>query len=91
MATRPDGVNVYNNAMYVEGVTKRFKIKVRGYEPEDEPDWQYKLVLIDHKYLDCDHHPVDAIAAGYNWEEAYKTAADFIEAALADNERCVFV
>ena len=43
----------------------RFQIIVRGYEPDDpDPDWQYKLTFIDHKYQDSDGLPIDAMAAG---------------------------
>lgn len=67
----------------------RFKLYVRGYEPDDEPDWQYKLVLIDSKYQDSDGLPIDSIPAGNSWSAAFATAGRFIDAALASNE-CVF-
>lgn len=67
----------------------RFKVCVRGYEPEDEPNWQYKLYFFDHKYLDCDDLPVLAIAAGDSWEAAYATVGYFIKTALA-SDKCVF-
>lgn len=67
----------------------RFQIIVRGYESEDDPDWQYKLHFIDHKYQDSDGMPIDAVAAGNCWEDAFATAGEWMDRAL-NTDHCIF-
>ena len=77
---------------YKEGAAPRFKIYVRGYEPDDAADggiWTHKLVFIDRKYQDSDGYPIDAIAAGKSWEAAFKVAAEWVDKALS-TDHCIF-
>lgn len=57
----------------------RFTIEVIGHEPGEEDGWRYKLRFIDHAYLDSDGFPMDAIAAGNSWAEAFATAGQWID------------
>jgi hypothetical protein len=67
----------------------RFGVQVIGHEPDEEPGWRYKLRVIDLKYNDSDGYPIDAIAGGDSWPEAFTRAGNMVEQALA-NERCIF-
>ena len=68
---------------------KRFVIVVDGHEPDEEDGWRYKLRLTDRKYNDSDGMCIQAIAAGNSWAEAFHTAGQFVEQALASDE-CIF-
>lgn len=68
---------------------KRFVIVVLGHEPNEESGWRYKLQLTDRKYNDSDRFAVHAIAAGDSWQEAFNTAAEMVERALAA-DHCIF-
>jgi hypothetical protein len=67
----------------------RFAIYVVGHEPDEEDGWRYKLSVIDYKYNDSDAYPIDAIAGGNSWAEAFARAAEMIEYALAA-DHCIF-
>lgn len=67
----------------------RFRVYVDRVDSGDEPDWRHKLRFIDRMYQDSDGYPVEAVAAGDSWPEAYATAGHFIAAALT-SDRCVF-
>lgn len=67
----------------------RFKVLVRGYEPEDIESWQYKLDVYDMKYLDSDSLPIFSIAGGSSWVDAFKRAGEYVEEAL-NSDRCIF-
>lgn len=69
---------------------RRFQVLVDGHEPDEEPDWRYKLRVIDLKYNDSDGYPIEAIAGGDSWDAAFKRAAYLVEHALATTDQCVF-
>lgn len=68
---------------------RRFLVGAPRHDPEDEAGWTHKLHVIDRAYCDSDGYPIEAVAAGDTWEEAFKTAGYFIDEALASKE-CVF-
>lgn len=67
----------------------RFKVCVRGYEADEEVGWHYKLDVYDRMYLDSDSLTIFSIAAGDSWAEAFATAGNFVEQALA-TDHCIF-
>lgn len=67
----------------------RFVIHVKEHDPRDEPGWTYKLLLTDRAYVDSDGYPIDAIAAGDSWPEAFACAGLFVEDAL-HSPVCIF-
>jgi hypothetical protein len=67
----------------------RFKIWVRGHEPDEEAGWRYKLEVVDNKYQDSDGFPISSIAGGDSWTEAFQTAQHFVETAL-QSDTCIF-
>lgn len=72
-----------------EHTGRRFDVNVIGHEPDEEQGWRYKLQLVDRAYNDSDRYPIDAIAHGDTWEEAFACAIDWIERAL-DADHCIF-
>ncbi len=69
--------------------TSRFTLHLQPEEPTEEYGWRYKITVVDLKYLDSDSYPIDSIASGNNWQEAFSSAAHMVETALA-SDRCVF-
>lgn len=67
----------------------RFRLYVDAHEPGEEPGWTHKLRLVDRKFQDSDGYPIDAVAAGDSWPEAFETAGRFMDEALR-SEACVF-
>lgn len=67
----------------------RFKLWVRGHEPDEEDGWRYKLEVVDTKYQDSDNYPISSIAGGNSWTEAFQTAQHFVETALK-SDHCIF-
>jgi hypothetical protein len=70
-------------------VQRRFKLYVIGHEPNEEDGWRYKLRFVDRKYQDSDGFPVDAIAAGNSWAEAFERAGAWAAEALT-TDHCIF-
>jgi hypothetical protein len=69
--------------------TPRFRVFVHSHDADDEPEWQYKLLVVDRAYRDSEGYPIDAIAGGESWHAAYLRAADMIDQALA-SPTCIF-
>ena len=67
----------------------RFKVFVYEHNPDEEPGWKYKLFLHDTKYSDSDGMPIDAVAGGDSWQEAFARAGAMIDMAL-NSDRCIF-
>ena len=67
----------------------RFSIYVREVRTDAPPEWTHELMLVDRKYQDSDGFPIDAVAAGRSWNEAFALAGQWIDEAL-DSERCIF-
>jgi hypothetical protein len=76
------------NPAFHEGM-KRFKIYYKRPELDEEPGWRYKLEVIDNKYLDSDGFPINAIAGGNNYNEAFERAKAMTEQAL-NTDHCIF-
>jgi hypothetical protein len=75
---------------YNEAVARfRVYLPFKAHDPSEEPGWTYQLRVVDRKYQDSDGFPIEAVAGGDSWEEAYATAARYIESALA-SEVCIF-
>jgi len=89
MQARPRDLHGSLNPDWNGELQSRFKITVRGYEPEDESDWRYKLDVMDRKYLDSDGLPIYSIAGGRSWADAFARAHDFVVRALNTNN-CIF-
>jgi hypothetical protein len=67
----------------------RFLIYVKNHEPDEEPDWQHKLEIVDRKYLDSDSLPITSIAGGATMADAFGRAHDAVVTALSLNH-CTF-
>jgi hypothetical protein len=67
----------------------RFRLVVQEHDAAEESGWTHKLLLIDYRYLNSDGYPIDAIAAGNTWQEAFSSAAHMVESALAA-DHCIF-
>jgi hypothetical protein len=68
---------------------RRFRIDIHEHDEEDSDGWKYKLLLTDRKYNDSDGLPIQAVAHGNSWPEAFACAAEFVEQAIASNN-CIF-
>jgi len=86
---RTDPHGTLNPTWHPEAGERRFVIRVRGHEPDEEAGWKYKLDVYDYKYLDSDGLSIFAIAAGDSWTEAFQTAQHFVETAL-QTDHCIF-
>lgn len=73
---------------YKEGET-RFKILVREVRTDTPPEWSHELMFIDRKYQDSEGFPVDAVAAGRTWADAFAQAGRWVDEALA-TDHCIF-
>jgi len=67
----------------------RFVIYVGSHDPDDEPGWTHKLCVVDNRYQDSEGFPIDSIAAGDSWAEAFVRAGEFVCRAL-DSDQCIF-
>lgn len=67
----------------------RFRLYVQAVEPDEEPDWTHKVLVMDHKYLDSEGFPIDTIAGGDTWKRAFVVAAEMVERAL-NSDTCIF-
>jgi hypothetical protein len=88
------GIDYTLNPAFDPATQRRFKITVRGHDPEDTQDdgyWTHKLDFTDNKYLDCDGYPLYAIASGASWAAAFETAGKFLRSALDSPTRPVFI
>jgi len=67
----------------------RFKLFIYEHREDEEPGWKYKLFLHDTKYSDSDGMPIDAVAHGDSWAEAFITAGEWITEAM-HSDTCIF-
>ena len=84
----PKDANGTLNPAYTEGTT-RFVLYVKDHEPDEEPGWQFKIEVMDHKYLDSDSLPITAIAGGDTWAGVFARASVMVTEAL-DADHCTF-
>jgi hypothetical protein len=71
------------------GETTRFRIYVREIRTDNPPDQTHELTFVDRKYSDSDGYPIDAIASGGSWAEAFALAATWVDQALS-TDHCIF-
>jgi hypothetical protein len=67
----------------------RFSLYVREVRTDTPPEYSHELMLVDRKYQDSDGFPIDAIASGASWVEAFKLAGEWVDQALS-TDRCIF-
>lgn len=67
----------------------RFRVFTHSHDPDDEPSWRHKLMVVDRAFQCSEGYPVDAIAGGRSWADAFVRAASMIREAL-DSKTCVF-
>lgn len=61
---------------------ERFEYHFHSFDPHDEPDWRYKIEVIDKAWLDSDGLPSSAIAGGNSYGAAMTRAGQMIEQAI---------
>jgi hypothetical protein len=67
----------------------RFKVFIYEHREDEEDGWKFKLFLHDTKYSDSDGYPIDAVAGGNSWAEAFTRAGEMIAEAI-NTDHCIF-
>lgn len=73
------------NPAWTEGDSPRFVVYIHDHREAEEIGWHYQLLVVDLKYLGDEPYPIDSIAHGDSWDEAFECAGHYIERALASD------
>jgi hypothetical protein len=73
------------NPKFSGKIEDRFTYNFHGFDPDDEPEWRFKIEVTDKMWLDSDGLPSTAIAGGDTYAHAMARAGGMIEEAMNSN------